>query len=246
MRERKTNKKSMLLVLVALLLVAAMGMGTIAWLTATSHATNTFTVGEISTPDPNPTDPEDDNPIDPEDPDQPEYDPTVTGNIFEPSWAPDEEHKLYPGVTIDKDPYVGVGAGSEESVVYVYVENDFSNKVYFTINEGWSAVDAVAGSQTGTYTSGLFKYNTNLVGSRAKIGVEGLVEADDWTDTSLFSKVVVDTTADAADLKDKTDATTGTADITVYAYIHQAKDADGNGVTVEASEIKTALDIVTE
>ena len=207
------KKRNALLVVLGVILAVGIIGGTVAWLTRTSSLTNTFTVGSFETPVTDPTDSSKSIDID--------------GNLYEPSWDEDAEHKLLPGNEYAKDPYVGIGAGSEDGVVYVYVKNNFSNKIYFEINNGWSAVSgyATAGSKAGTYTGGLFKYDTVLTAKS---------NGDTWTTTPLFSKVEV------ADSANSTDFNTGSNDktITVSSFLHQAKDDEGEDI--DATEILNA------
>lgn len=210
--KEKKNKKIILIILLCVMVLSATVGGTIAWLTRTDKITNSFTVGTFNVPT---TDPTDENvQID------------IEGHLYEPSWNELEEHKIIPGSAFEKDPYVGIGTGSEDAVVYVYVENNFSDKVYFTINSGWEKVDAKAGYKTDTYTSGLFKYTANLVGSS---------NSDSWTLMPLFSEVVIDEDADSADL---TVADGKNSEVVVSSFIHQAKDGDGNAI--DANIIETA------
>lgn len=219
-RAKESNKKSTLAIVVLLILAIVVSVGTIAWLTRISSVTNTFTVGSFETPTTDPTNPE--NPIE------------IDGNIYEPSWNEEEEHRLIPGVTFAKDPYVGIGAGSEDATVYVYVENSCSNKVYFTINEGWEAVDGetTAGSQEGTYTSGLFKYTTGLTGA---------TDSDVWTTTPIFSQVVTDETATSDDF---TATAGGNPEIKVSSFLHQTKDAEG--IPIPTKTIEDAVKVAFE
>lgn len=225
------NKKKLLIPLLLLVLLVAVG-GTVAWLTSTSELTNNFTVGSFTEPKTDPTDPT-----------TLLADEIATGtgsldgNLFEKSWNPDAEHKLLPGVEFTKDPYVGIGPNSEDAVVYVYVENNASNKVYFTINTGWEAVAneteagyTPAGVQEVRYTSGLFKYTAGLTASTS---------ADVWTTEPLFSKVTVDATAGTTD-GGKTDFPEGNnTKIVVKSFLHQAKDSNGN--TIDATTILNAV-----
>lgn len=200
---KKNNKKKIIIVIGVLLFFIAAST-TIAWLTKTSKLINTFTVGTFSIPTTSPTDPA--QTID------------IEGNLYEPSWNEQEEHKLMPGVSFAKDPYVGIGKNSEDAVVYIYVENNFTNKIYFTINEGWEAVEANAGYLPNTYTSGLFKYTSTLAGSKEK---------DVWTTTSLFSEVIADDTTEISDL---TVAENKEEEIVVSSFIHQANDDQNNPI----------------
>ena len=200
-QRKESNKKIMAVIVFALIVAFLVAAGTIAWLTRTSSVSNTFTVGSFESPV---TDPKDST-----------KSINIDGNIYEPSWDASATHKLIPSATFVKDPYIGIGAGSEDAVVYAYVENNFSNKVYFTINEGWEAVQATAGSQNGTYTSGLFKYTAGLTAK---------TDGDSWTTTPLFSSVATD---EAATLTDFTPATGKDYEIKVSSFLHQAKDNDG-------------------
>jgi len=213
----KKNKKYVVIALLLLVMVAFVG-GTVAYLTATSSVDNTFTVGSFAVPT---TDP-------------------VTGQtkainnyVDEPSWIDGDVHKLLPGASFDKDPYIGIGAGSEDAAVYAYVENNFTNpgKVYFTINSGWTAVSGTttAGIPANSYTSGLFKYTA------------GLSDADDdnedkWTSTPLFSSIDVTNDATAADFEV---AQNEVPTITVHSFLHQAFDPATNQA-VDATTIETA------
>ena len=96
--KEKKNKKSLILLVLALLISFAMVSGTVAWLTRTSKITNSFTVGTFEVPT---TDPEDATQT-----------ISIDGHLYEPSWDANAPHKLLPGITFEKDPYVGIGAGS--------------------------------------------------------------------------------------------------------------------------------------
>lgn len=211
MKEKKNNKRLLLIVLLGIISLTFIG-GTVAWLTQTNTLTNSFTVGTFEVPTTNPTD---------------GSQVSLDGHLYEPSWESSAEHKLLPGVTFAKDPYVGIGQGSEDAVVYVYVENNFSNKVYFNLNNGWEAVEATDGSQTGTYTSGLFKYT---------IGLNDAVNTDVWTDAPLFDEIIVDDTAQAIDFELADGAK---SEIVVSSFIHQAKDGSGNAIS-EAEILQAA------
>ncbi len=211
----KTKTKSIMTVCLAVALVAVAVLGTIAYMTATSSKTNTFTVGDFDYPTVDPRD--DSTQID------------IAGYIYEPNWV--DGSKLVPGNSVAKDPYVGIGKDSDPAYVYVYIENkvlksDVTNKyVTFTLNEGWSAVagKAVAGESEGTYVSGLFKYNTMLDPTSD--------EKDKWT-TPIFEKVNVSLEATKDDFV-KADGTNSPT-MTVYAFIHQAKDGEGNSLETAA------------
>ena len=217
----KKNKKYVVIALLLLVMVAFVG-GTVAYLNAVSSIDNTFTVGSFELPTTDPVTGQT---------------KSLTKYLDEPSWDAGAVHKLLPGASFDKDPYVGIGAGSEDAVVYVYVENNMSNKIYFTINTGWTAVanETTSGSASNSYTSGLFKYTA------------GLVDADDdnedkWTTTPLFSSIAVANDATSADFEV---AQNETQKVTVKSFLHQANDAEGQPIsdaTILAAA-KTAFEI---
>ena len=157
------------------------------------------------------------------DPNNPEETIKIDGNIYEPSFNQEEEHMIMPGVSFDKDPYVGIGKGSEDAAVYVYVENNFSNKVNFSINSGWEVVIATEGSISDTYTSGLFKYTAGLQSSS---------DSDVWTTTPLFSTLNV---ADDATGVDFTLDEEENPEIKVSAFLHQVS-ADGELISEDVIE----------
>lgn len=176
------KKKRYGIVTALLLLVLAAGVGTYAWLTAQSGLTNNFTTAGINKPTTDPVDPS--QPL-------PDDNTKVNGNLTETKWVKDS--KLAPGVSVPKNPNVGIGKGSENAYVYAFVKNETasdtaadSHKTYFTINSGWKAVDATAVEGEPThYLGGLFVYvgegteATPLIASKNE---------DKWTG-ELFSQV---------------------------------------------------------
>lgn len=224
MRRNTRKNKNILAAIVFMLIIAFLVVGTtIAWLTKTSSITNTFTVGSFNTPTTFPDDPTN--------PQSETHAINIQENIHEPSWNRQIEHKLMPAVSFAKDPYVGIGKGSEEAVVYVNVTNNLSSdKVYFSINSGWEAVagHTTAGAATGTYKSGLFKYTAGLVAT---------ADSDAWTTNPLFSSVVVDANANISDFNVQG---TGSPEIVVTCFLHQAKDNQGTAIssaTIESAAI---------
>ena len=223
------RKRMAFLLFLALALVVSTALVTVAWLTAEDSITNRFTVGNFAPP----TDPGEKPTPDPGAGEVTDPNESLGGYIIEPSWDTTDEHKLVPGGDLYKDPYVGIGAGSEEAAVYVYVENPFgNNSVYFTLNTtAWEAVEGetVSANQgLNTYVSGLFHYTG---------GTGGILEADAskdvWTSDPVFTKVVVSDTATTEDLN-----TPAEKEITVSCFIHQVHD--GNGSEIGADVIKQA------
>ena len=214
------------MMIIALLLCVFLLGGTIAWLTSQSELINTFTVGQINAIEPGQLGPDGEViPVDPapEDPDH-NLDDILNGNLYEPNWKPDSE--LLPSVKITKDPYVGLGAGSEAAYAYVHVANSMTNNnhVYFAINPGWMMVDAVPIRVNGStyYTGGLFVHRDKLTTNASE---------NVWTDTALFSEVIVDEQGTAEDFLD-TEGNVG--NIRVTAYVHQAESSDGTDLCDEA------------
>ena len=215
-KEHSTNKRNTVAV-IALLLACVLAIGgTIAYLTSHSQLTNTFTVGQISPIDPGKPGPGE-KPIDPE----AEKNGKLSGNLYEPSWVKDS--KLLPTASIAKDPYVGVGAGSEECDVFVYVNNTVKNNdnIYFTINTGWEPVEGTQAFEKGKYTGGLFKYTAGLNALTEK-------EKNVWTKTPLFNTVEVTEDAEADDFKAQKGDTVGA--IEVKSFLHQSKNAEGEDI----------------
>ncbi len=126
-------KKSIALVMMAVLLVAASVMGTLAYLTSTDTVKNTFTVGKVAIT------------LD-------EADVDVYGAPIEnAARVRANEYKLIPGHAYTKDPTVHFAAGSEASWLFVKVENgiaaieaDTTIADQITTN-GWDALTGVDG-----------------------------------------------------------------------------------------------------
>lgn len=87
----KNKNKALAVVLSTAMLVAASVFTTLAYLTDTAQAVNTFTVGKVE----------------------------IT--ITEPNWDKEKEHKLVPGAVLPKDPTVTVEADSEVSYIRMFV-----------------------------------------------------------------------------------------------------------------------------
>lgn len=217
--EKNNNKKFLIGALAVLLVAVAVG-GTIAWLNAQSQLTNSFTVGNITDPT-----------TDPKDPDQPiTGDENLSGNLYEPSWV--DGAKLVPGTAVAKDPMVGVGAGSENAYVFIYVVNKAAAEgqteadvaPYFTLDANWDAVEGKAtvttfeGAPEDSYTSGLFVYGTEEA-PRQLVSVDS--EDDVWT-SAAFNTVTPPSNINA-------DAFAQDPSIVVYSYV-VAADSPANAL----------------
>lgn len=133
----KTKRKALLLTFCAVLLVVASVLGTIAYLTANDTVTNTFTVGRVAI-------------------NLDEAKVTEDGKAVTPAERVKENrYKLLPGHEYTKDPTVHVNAVSENSWIFVKVENGIAayeanaTKDYKQIADqitenGWTALDGVA------------------------------------------------------------------------------------------------------
>jgi len=143
----KSVKKALLLLLCAVLVVGASVFGTLAYLTDTEAVTNTFSVGSVGlsldeaevTPDGKPVDGAD--------------------------RVHDNEYHLLPGMTYTKDPTIHVDATSEDSYIFVKVDNQIaayeaaSGDGYTNIADqiaanGWTALNGVPNVYYQTYTKG--------------------------------------------------------------------------------------------
>ncbi len=129
----KTRSKALLLTLCAVLLVAASVLGTMAYLTDEDKVENTFTVGKV------------DITLD-------EASVDVNGATVEGAGrVRTNEYKLMPGHEYTKDPTVHVTAGSENSWIFVKVEDGISayEDTSLTIHDQlatnkWTALNGVA------------------------------------------------------------------------------------------------------
>lgn len=146
----KTKSKALLLTLCAVLLVAASVLGTMAYLTSTDEVENTFTVGQVKIT-------LDEAKVD-------ENGKALTGDNAERVKA--NSYKLMPGHTYTKDPTIHVDAVSEDSWIFVKVENGIAAFEAATSTEengykrisnqitanGWKALDGVANVYYKPYT----------------------------------------------------------------------------------------------
>ena len=127
--------KALLLALCAVALVVTTVFSTMAYLTSNDSVTNTFTVGKVAIT------------LDEAD---------VTNNTS--SRVKENAYHLLPGNTYTKDPTVHVAANSEDSWIFVKVDNQIANieadpTIAAQITaKGWTALDGVTGVYYKTYT----------------------------------------------------------------------------------------------
>lgn len=144
----KTKSKALLLTLCAVLLVAASMLGTMAYLTSTDEVKNTFTVGQVKIK------------LD-------EAKANTDGSLVENAdRVKANSYKLLPGHTYTKDPTIHVDAVSEDSWIFVKVENGIAafeaatsteENGYKSISDqitanGWKALNGVANVYYKPYT----------------------------------------------------------------------------------------------
>ena len=172
--------KALLVVACALLLVAASVFGTMAYLTSKDTVTNTFTIGKVEIT-------LDEAKVD------------LNGTAVTPAErVKNNSYKLMPGHSYTKDPTVHVDAASEDSWIFVKVENGIAAFEAATSSEeggykkiadqivakGWTALDGVAGVYYKSYdksTTGanlvVFE-NFKMAGNANEVNGWGNISAD--------------------------------------------------------------------
>lgn len=222
--EKTNNKKRYGVLAVVLVALLAAGVGTWAWLSATDQVKNEFTVGKITEPDKKP---------DGTDPDTTK--PWLHGYLFETKWV--SGSKMVPNTTIEKNPEVGIGAGSDNSYVFIYVKNAIVNDSagadktpYFTINTSkWSPVEGQvqANANNDGYVSGLFMYTNGGTGEPGLLNSSA--ESNVFTG-ELFSTVHIPAAMNSTDVVEN-------PAMTVSCYIFGDGQANGDtGAAANALE----------
>ena len=217
MENTKGRKRTLAIIAVVVCLALAAVGGTIAWLTASSNVTNSFTVGEITEP----TTPPGDEPT--PDPGDPDNNAKLDGNIYE---IFDDGSKIIPGGEIQKRPWIGIGEGSESSYVFAYIDNkmmsdsaDGADWTNFMLNTGWAPLENQSDVYNWTsdhYTGGLFMWvgNGNTTNANTLVGAE---LNDVWTNEPVFNTVLVPESAVASDF-------VGEPTMNVHSFIIAATD----------------------
>lgn len=172
----KTGKKALLLALCAVLLVVATVMGTMAYLTASDKVENTFSIGSVALTL-----------------DETKVDTDGTA-VVPAARVKANTYKLMPGHSYTKDPTVHVTADSEDSWIFVKVENGIAayeaatsteEDGYKTIADqitanGWTALEGAAGVYYKEYEKNTEAVNLAVFGN-FKIADNANTVAD-WSD----------------------------------------------------------------
>jgi len=161
----KNNRKALLLLLCAVLMVGASVFGTLAYLTDTEAVTNTFTVGSIGLK-------LDEADVKPDG--TPDTNERVTAN----------DYHLLPGHTYIKDPTVTVEAKSEESYIRMLVTFNFSSQLdtifpnanLTTIFNGYDSTNWQLNGVKEDETANTRTYEFRYVGEEHKGTKAGTVE----------------------------------------------------------------------
>ena len=198
----KTRNKALVLTLCAVLLVVATVMGTMAYLTSTDSVTNTFTVGKVALTL-----------------DEAKVNTDGTLVYGEDGTTPvvrvrENAYKLIPGHTYTKDPTVHVDATSEDSYIFVKVENGIAALEAPKVANGYQPIADQITANGWTVLDGVY-YKTYTNGQQEK-------------DLKVFENFKI---ADDASTGDAWDAITADTKVVVTAY---AVQMDGFNTAQEA------------
>ena len=173
----KKKTKALMLVLCAVLLVTASVLGTMAYLTSTDQVVNTFTVGKVAITL-----------------DEAKVNPDGTA-VTPAERVKENAYHLLPGHGYTKDPTVHVQANSEDSFIFVKVENGIANYEAGTTiaaqiaANGWTALDGVKNVYYKTYTKSAEITNLPVFGHFTI--ADRANAADSWNNFSAETKVTV-------------------------------------------------------
>ena len=180
----KTKSKALLLSLCAVMLVAASIFGTLAYLTDTDAVENTFTVGQVGITL-----------------DEADVNPDGTYVSDENVRVHANEYHLMPGHEYIKDPTVHVDADSEDSWLFVQVDNgiaaieDSTNTIAAQMDEnGWTLVDDTAnvyaykevvqaGANVPVFNR--FKISGDVEGTKPETPEDGVLYLSDYKDAVI-------------------------------------------------------------
>lgn len=173
----KKKTKALMLVLCAVLLVTASVLGTMAYLTSTDKVVNTFTVGKVAITL-----------------DEAKVDPDGTA-VTPAERVKENAYHLLPGHTYTKDPTVHVQANSEDSFIFVKVENGIASYEAGTTiaaqiaANGWTALTGVANVYYKAYTKRAEITDLPVFGNFTI--ADNANGADGWNNFSAETKVTV-------------------------------------------------------
>lgn len=175
-------KKTLMVALAFVLVIAMSVAGTFAYLTSTASVTNTFTVGKVAIT----------------------LDEAKVTSVGTPIAGEDRvaenEYKLIPGHSYTKDPTIHVDANSEDCWLFVKVENGLAN--YEAEGEGTIAAQMKAkGWEPISEGSNVYAYNTTVAaGADVKVFESFTVAGNaDVSDVTEETKIVVTAYAIQAD-----------------------------------------------
>ena len=173
----KKKTKALMLVLCAVLLVTASVLGTMAYLTSTDQVVNTFTVGKVAIT------------LD-------EAKVNADGTAATPAErVKGNAYHLLPGHGYTKDPTVHVQANSENSFIFVKVENGIARYEAGTTiaaqiaANGWTLLDGVENVYYKAYTKSAEITNLPVFGHFTI--ADNANAADSWNSISAETKVTV-------------------------------------------------------
>lgn len=173
----KKKTKALMLVLCAVLLVTASVLGTMAYLTSTEKVVNTFTVGKVAITLDEAQVKEDGTPV------------------ADAARVKENAYHLLPGHTYTKDPTVHVQANSEDSFIFVKVENGIANyedrptiAAQIAAN-GWTPLEGVANVYYKDYTKSAEITDLPVFGNFTI--ADNANATDGWNNFSAETKVTV-------------------------------------------------------
>lgn len=173
----KKKTKALMLVLCAVLLVTASVLGTMAYLTSTDQVVNTFTVGKVAITLDEAQVKEDGTPV------------AGAARVKE------NAYHLLPGHTYTKDPTVHVQANSENSLIFVKVENGIANYEAGTTiaaqiaENGWTALTGVENVYYKNYVKSAAITDLPVFGNFTI--ADHANDTDGWNSISADTKVTV-------------------------------------------------------
>lgn len=207
--QKKSLKKTMLMVLV-LVLVCLVSVGaTLAYLTAhTGAVTNTFVVGQLFNP---PESSDDGDPTNDIGLFLKEHKATHAGNGVYNLGTEEVDTNTYsdilPGVNVAKDPFVRVNGLKVDAYLFIEVAKNLQPELSYAVDDSKWEATTLAGKHGGT----VYKYK----------GVDGVAKAGNLGDINILKnqQIVVAPTY-SADTADQT--------LTFYAYIIQSAGFNGD------------------